>query len=203
MTAKKRLYGAALCALVIGALKGCATISKTECLAGNWSDLGYRDGIRGVSQSRISDYANTCSKHGRQIDRAAYTARYAAGLTLYCVPDNGYEIGRQGSRFTNVCAAPQYEGFREAFYEGREHYEVEQERKRMIRAEHDQLKHYVDDTEDEIDSVQRRLEDPEIERNQSKRLRKKLRRLQERREYQIDQLRDFERANSLSYCYSH
>lgn len=197
----KFIIGGLIGGAAIAGLSGCATISQDECLAGNWADIGYRDGVNGTSQTRIADYANTCSKYGAQIDRDTYLKSYNAGLALYCVPDNGYEVGRSGSSYKNVCAAPEFAGFRDAYYEGRAQYEEEQERLRILEAEHDRIIEAIEYTEHEIQSVRRRIDNPETAQGERDRLRRKLRRLQDRIRYQKEDHRAFDRANDLSTCY--
>jgi len=46
------LNTAILSVAVIG-FTGCASISEDECLSGNWSDIGYKDGVNGKSRRKI------------------------------------------------------------------------------------------------------------------------------------------------------
>lgn len=219
-------------------LSGCASISKDECLAGNWQDMGYRDGVNGESRGQLADYANVCAGHGTLVDRSAYLSSYETGLneycapvkalrqgrrganvpdvcssrpdymaqydlgvSEYCVPDTGYARGLDGKSENRVCSAPQYESYRAAYYEGLALYDAEQERLRALEYEHDRLHDRVKETEHEIRDVSRRLESGGLSHDEAFRLEKKRARLKERRRYQIRDLRDFERANSLDYCY--
>lgn len=85
-------------------LGGCASISKSDCEAANWSDNGYRDGANGESRSILADYANECAGHGLGIDRDAYLAAYETGLNEFCAPGRAFTQGRSGAELPNVCA---------------------------------------------------------------------------------------------------
>lgn len=234
---KTLIMGAVMSAAAAG-ISGCASISKDECLAGNWQDVGYRDGVNGESRGMLADYANICHGHGTSVDRSAYLANYETGLneycapakafdrgrrgrsipnvcssrpeylaeydigvSQYCTPDNGYERGLAGKSSNQVCSAPHYDGYRAGYYDGRAIYEAEQERLRAIDYEHDRLHDLIEGTEREIRSVKNRLESGTLSGGDTRRLEKKLSRLKERRRYQGRDLREFERANDLDYCY--
>lgn len=173
---------------VIG-LSSCATISEEQCLAGNWEDRGYKDGINGVSRDRIVDYVDTCSTHGAQVDRISYLKSYEKGLTYYCVPEKGYALGRGGSSYNSVCTGPQAEGFRLAYDEGRFEYDVETEHKRLIKA--------LEQTEEALDDVRIRLRNPDLLDNEYRRLSEKRDRLEEARQDIRYDLRDFEREHGF------
>ncbi len=193
MTVFKNIIRATAIGVALGGaamtMTGCATLSEGECQAGNWSDMGYRDGENGAKRGRLADYANACSEYGVNINRDAYLTSYEAGLAQYCVPDNGFDIGRKGRSYNNVCGAPQYGAFRDAYAQGRSIYDMEREHERLIGA--------LDDVEEEIDDVRRRLIEDELSDDERKRLRRKRDRLEDERQDLRYQLRDFERANGL------
>ncbi|MCF6275723.1 MAG: DUF2799 domain-containing protein [Robiginitomaculum sp.] len=111
--------------LVIGIgtlLPACASISESECQAGNWADLGYRDGVNGKTRDRLADYVQTCSEYGgglaSNIDRSAYLSSYETGLTHYCTYDKGFERGKDGSSYNAVCDGPMAVDFRAGYDAG-------------------------------------------------------------------------------------
>lgn len=85
-------------------INGC-TISKKECLQGDWQTIGYKDGRSGHSADIINSYAKSCAKHGTSPDPVAYTAGFNAGIVLYCTPANGYEQGRRINDYVGSCPA--------------------------------------------------------------------------------------------------
>ena len=162
--------------LVIGVgvlLPACASISEQECQAGNWADLGYRDGVNGKSRDRLSDYVQTCGEYGgglaTNIDRSAYLSSYETGLTHYCTYDKGFERGKGGDSSNAVCAGPMAADFRAGYDDGYGEYE--------LRQRYDKYEKDITDSENELQDVKDRLGDPAIEADEKERLHKKKKRL--------------------------
>lgn len=93
--------GASIAALLL--LSGCETVSREQCVAGDWSGLGRADGAQGHPGSRIEDIAKDCGRHGISPDVAAYMSGWNEGVRLYCTPMNGFDTGRQGKALSSVC----------------------------------------------------------------------------------------------------
>ena len=66
------ILGNAIVSIGALGLVGCASISKDECVSGNWSDIGYQDGTKGKARGKLAEYAKTCAKYGAQPNRDAY-----------------------------------------------------------------------------------------------------------------------------------
>ncbi|HEX7036642.1 MAG TPA: DUF2799 domain-containing protein [Pseudomonadales bacterium] len=101
------------------ALGGCASLSKSQCLADDWETVGYRDGANGVSSSALMRHQNACVKHGVTPDREAYLAGWRNGVEQYCQPANGFAVGEAGGGFSNVCPPRLQEAFHAAWQDGR------------------------------------------------------------------------------------
>jgi hypothetical protein len=98
----------ALCCLFSTALflSGCASLSKEECISGNWQQIGYDDGAKGYdARSRLREHLKSCSEHGIRIDSDKYTTGHKNGLKKYCTPHNGRRVGEQGLHYAGVCPA--------------------------------------------------------------------------------------------------
>lgn len=87
------------------ALGGCASLSKSQCLANDWQTVGYRDGLSGTNSSALLRHENACVKHGVIPDREAYLAGWREGVEQYCQPANGFAAGERGAGYSNVCPA--------------------------------------------------------------------------------------------------
>lgn len=88
------------------ALNGCATLSKEECLGGDWKVIGYNDGVQGYTLNRLTEHQQACVEYGVKPDLAAYQAGHADGLVYYCKPDNGFKLGEQVASYTlGLCPA--------------------------------------------------------------------------------------------------
>ncbi|MCF6220183.1 MAG: DUF2799 domain-containing protein [Robiginitomaculum sp.] len=180
--------------LVIGVgmlLPACASISESECQAGNWADLGYRDGVNGKSRSRIADYVETCGEYGAGVDRSAYLSSYEAGLTYYCTYDKGFERGKDGSSYNAVCDGPMAVDFRAGYDAGYGEYEL---RQRYEKYEED-----IADSEKELQDVKDRLADPPTESDEKTRLAKKKKRIMRELEDLRWDFRSFKRKYDLDW----
>lgn len=115
MNRNLNLIGAALAALVIS---GCASMSSEECVATDWSAVGYEDGARGYTAERFSRHRQACAKHGITADFSAYQSGRTQGLVEYCQPGRGYDVGVSGGRYYGVCSADLEQDFLEAYNAG-------------------------------------------------------------------------------------
>ncbi len=159
-------------AIILGAglmATSCATISESECVAGNWADIGYKDGVQGVARSRIADYVKKCGEYGQGVDRNLYLSNFETGLSYYCTYDKGFERGKGGNGYNTVCDGPQAADFRAGYDDGFAQYEL---KKRYERFEYD-----IHETEDQIEDIRKRLQDSELSAEEKTRLRKKKKRL--------------------------
>jgi hypothetical protein len=110
--------------VLVGA-SGCATLSKSDCLAGDWARIGRQDGAEGRTRSRFSDHVEACQEYGVGPDRATYESGYREGLVSYCTPENGFDIGRRGRVYENVCPASQEGDFLARYRAGKEIHDTE------------------------------------------------------------------------------
>lgn len=184
---------------IIG-LTGCASISKDECISGNWSDIGYKDGVNGKSRGKLADYAKTCMKYGAEPNRDVYLTAFENGLVKYCTFQQGLKLGENGSSYNQVCSGDLANGFSQGYDEGRVVYEINREHKRLI-------SDYEETLEDLVD-VRGRLAGDIIDKDgegniiplstsERKRLTKKQYRLEGELDDKRQDVRDFEYANDL------
>ena len=115
MNTNWKVIGAALAALIVS---GCASMSDEECLATDWSAVGYEDGARGYTTERFSRHRQACAKHGITADFGAYQAGRDQGIVEYCQPGRGYDVGVSGGRYYGVCSADLEPDFLDAYNAG-------------------------------------------------------------------------------------
>jgi len=187
-TRKLLLIGVGGAALL---LSSCASISESECQAGNWADIGYKDGVSGKSRTKIADYVQTCGEYGAEVDRQSYLESYETGLTYYCTYDNGFELGKYGSGYNTVCGGSLAADFRAGYDDGYGEYEL---RQIYTRYETD-----IDGTHAELQDVKDRLADPAIAADEKKRLHKKKKRLHGELDDLRWSFRDFKRKYDLHW----
>ena len=105
-------------ALIILGLSGCASMSADECLASDWSAVGYEDGARGYGTERFSQHRKACAKHGVAADFEAYKLGREEGLHEFCQPARGYTFGVNGGRYNGVCSGDLEPEFVQAYNAG-------------------------------------------------------------------------------------
>jgi hypothetical protein len=125
------------------AITGCASgLTKEECQLADWRTIGYEDGLRGLSQARISEHRKDCAEHGVALNLDAYRSGWDEGVRNYCQPGNGYRLGRAGSRYNGVCPPGQEPGFLRAYGHGKQIHDLEAEVNRLQRTlnrKHDRM----------------------------------------------------------------
>lgn len=97
---------------------GCASMSSEECVATDWSAVGYEDGARGYTTERFSKHRKACAKHGVTADFGAYQQGREQGLVEYCQPGRGYDVGVSGGRYYGVCDVNLEADFLDAYNAG-------------------------------------------------------------------------------------
>lgn len=109
-----------LAILGIGALlmNGCASMSSEECMATDWSAVGYEDGARGYTSDRFGHHRKACAKHGVTADFGAYQSGRNRGLQEYCQPGRGFDVGASGGRYLGVCDVQLEGDFLDAYNAG-------------------------------------------------------------------------------------
>ncbi len=112
----QKCYLLLLAAVLLG---GCSTLSKDQCLTGDWYDLGYQEGLTGRHYNKLSRHQKSCSKHGVQIDSGQYRTGYERGLEAFCDTFDHYQSGREGNPYKSQC---RYEGHKRNHRDGIAYY---------------------------------------------------------------------------------
>jgi hypothetical protein len=123
----QRLQYALTVAISALLVSGCASLSESQCVAGDWETVGYRDGLAGKQSTQLLNHQNACVKHGSVPDREAYLAGWENGVRQYCQPSNGFNAGEAGGSFPNVCPDDLQDAYYAAYQEGRRLYMAQAE----------------------------------------------------------------------------
>ena len=115
---------ALLFSLATLALSGCASMNGDQCLTSDWKAIGFEDGSRGYSASRLGNHRKACAKHGVTPDFEAYQAGHGKGLDTYCQPSRGFSLGNNGGTYNGVCSAHREGDFIDAFNTGHKLYSL-------------------------------------------------------------------------------
>lgn len=108
--------------IALATLSGCATMSGDECLASDWSAIGYEDGARGYTMDRMSRYRKACAKHGVTPSLVDYQDGRDRGLVDYCQPNRGFAVGANGGSYSGVCHVNLEPNFLDGYRAGRHLY---------------------------------------------------------------------------------
>ena len=171
-------------------LSGCASLSKSQCRAGDWETIGYSDGVQGRAQAQLLKHQNACGKVGVVPDRQVYLAGWRSGVAVYCEPQNGFRQGERGARYADVCPSHLEPAFADAYHEGYQLYRARSEIDQLIGRKNAQSQRAVD-LEKRIDALEERVVNGELtpsERRQALDETKRLSAEQGRIDEEIDQL---------------
>jgi len=124
------------------ALGSCATLNEAECVSGEWTLVGYEDGVQGRAPEFIAQHREACAEYGIAPDLNQYLAGRQRGLLQYCTPQKAYDLGRQARPVAAVCPVEQAAQLDEANFRGRTYRQLSDE---------------IAELEREIDEYQREL----------------------------------------------
>lgn len=103
-------------ALSLFSLAGCASLSEEECQITDWYKLGQGDALEGYPDGRLQDHIKACQRYDIAPDTKLYAEGRQIGLQQYCTAENGFQVGRKGYRYQNICPS----GVEKAFVGGYE-----------------------------------------------------------------------------------
>lgn len=104
--------------MLLSVLAGCSTLSKKECLEGDWYKQGHRDGSRGYKAKRVASHQKSCTKHGKPINLSEYRRGRKDGLLRFCTRDKGYNEGSSGAALKDVCSPSRKREFLSGYLAG-------------------------------------------------------------------------------------
>ena len=113
-------YRLALGILIVLLDTSCATMDKPECRQADWQMIGIEDGAKGHPVSYIGNHRKACAEHGVQPDLAQYRLGHRTGLEQFCTASNGFNQGRTGRKYNDVCPAALKEQFVMGYNTGHE-----------------------------------------------------------------------------------
>ncbi len=159
--------------LINASIMGCATLSKEECLQGDWKSIGYRDGSHGYDLTRLEQHQKACTDYHVTPDINAYQAGRDEGLLVYCTPSNGFNLGEQVKDYNNICPPYLESAFLEQYEQGLQaayrFNEQDLERQEDARRDQTNLLYHLED-KDKLNQVKEEMQkiDSTIERLRDK-----------------------------------
>jgi hypothetical protein len=122
----KPLFTLAALALCL-TLAACASLTKDECLSGNWEEIGFRDGTNGQTSARFQSHVKACEKVSVTPNQSLWEKGRTRGLPAYCVPEKAYREGRNGNELRAVCPASQMPALQAANSKGLDYYQINED----------------------------------------------------------------------------
>ena len=102
---------AAATILLVLALTACATLTKKQCLQGDWHAIGFNDGLNGRTHGYFDWHVKACNRVEVVPDKTIWLAGHKKGARQYCQPDNAYKEGLRGKAYHNICEPDQHRVF--------------------------------------------------------------------------------------------
>ena len=127
-------------------LSACATLSKQECMVGDWQVIGYNDGVAGYAADRLASHTKACAKVSITPNYQLWERGRQLGLKQYCTVTSAYNVGRRGRKLNNVCPITMVNTLQIANQQGLDYYTLDSQLdkdKRLLEArelEFDKLK---------------------------------------------------------------
>ncbi len=109
------------------ALSTCATLNEEECQTANWAQLGQSDGAAGRPSNYVELHREACAKHGVPVNDQQWFTGWQVGIRLYCTPQNGLLVGRDGKSYQNSCPADMNLEFLNAYQVGKRVFDARKE----------------------------------------------------------------------------
>lgn len=93
-------------------------MTAAQCQTADWRGVGYDEGSTGHGTSGISAHRRACAEFGVSPDLDAYLAGHAQGIAVYCQPQNGFNLGRNGNQYSGGCPLAMEGAFTAAMADG-------------------------------------------------------------------------------------
>ena len=124
-------------------LSACATLTKQECMVGDWQAIGYNDGVAGYYSDRLASHAKACAKTSVTPDYQLWERGRQLGLKQYCTVTSAYNVGRRGRKLNNVCPIALASSLQVANQKGLDYYTLDNQLdkdKRLLKTAEEEFK---------------------------------------------------------------
>ncbi|MDP8033365.1 DUF2799 domain-containing protein [Pasteurella atlantica] len=100
------------------------SLTKEQCLTGNWEAIGYNDGVAGYYPDRINVHQEACAKTGIIPNFTLWEKGRENGLKHYCTIENATRLGNFGYAFNRVCPNAQTENLQNVYNKAYQKYTI-------------------------------------------------------------------------------
>lgn len=157
----RNLLSVIMLALIAGLLQSCASLSRKQCLGGDWRTIGQRDGARGQPLTLFTRHAKSCQRVSVVANRTLWLEGHRSGARHYCTRQNGLVVGNAGRTYHNICEPDQEPTFLYAYRLGQYRHRLI-DRRRSLQID-------MEGNRDKISDVQDRLTNGEIDEKDARR----------------------------------
>lgn len=192
-----RVIGVVVVFLLAVLQSGCATMTQSECLSGNWARVGYDDGVAGYPPSRLANHERACAAHGVGVDARTYLDARERGLDVYCTPYRGFSVGSNGQNYAGVCPVGLERDFLAGYEDGRYVYDARQLAD-QARSDVSSVEYRIRTLRKDIDRTRDRIGKPDVAEKDRDALRNELRRLRDDLRRAEDDLSHAERRQHMA-----
>lgn len=171
-------------------LVGCETMSKEDCASADWTSIGERDGLYGEDRAKFDERRAQCAKYGMESSAEDYDRGRDRGIRSYCTPEAGFDAGRNGRPYRNVCPPEAEAAFLSEYQVGKQLFDLTSEVKRL-QDSYDGARRSLDDAHERADRARDRLRQEDLsdeERSNAQRELERARREMDRLGDDLDRL---------------
>ncbi|WP_338849633.1 DUF2799 domain-containing protein [Massilia sp. W12] len=159
-----------LALLSLSMLCSCASLSRDECLRGDWWQIGMADGSRGAGMQQLAQHQKACAEHGVIPNAQTWLAGRKQGLLSYCQAENAFQLGRKNSsHIAGDCEEFQKPQFLAEYARGQEIWRLEHEEDEK-KSDLDKHKKRLGKIDERITFLQKEAERKDINQDARKRI---------------------------------
>lgn len=151
-------------------LVACTTLSKEQCAADKWYEIGEVDGLRGENMKLFEKHVKACKNHNITPDLASYKKGRAVGHKSYCTVQHQVDLGVEGKKYNDICSGKMVALLKEANDWGYLYHET---------------KRALQKTEYDLSSIRSKLDDKNLKEKEEYRLKD----AEERLQNEVDRVR--------------
>jgi hypothetical protein len=102
--------------------------ASENCNHRDWYELGRQDGSKGAKTAAFNHHARACKMIKKEVV-SLYKNGRTAGLSVYCQPQNAFEMGRLNQSYNFVCPRSLERAFINSYKQGKASFIKEQSSK--------------------------------------------------------------------------
>ena len=165
----KPITALAITSLAVFALIACSSPqNRGPCQEPDWYEIGRRRGAQGQPLGDVAGEGQTCPDSDRELQSALYRNGHDRGLIEYCTPELGFELGRTGAEFKEICPQPLAQAFLKSYLAGARSYQLEKANQAIDQEIADIFRELASEKEDKPNSKELRSRIRSLRQNRAK-----------------------------------